>query len=54
MPEYLEKDFEDMSERTREIFKDKYEDYKKNINNMIKSLNKIIRAFFILNYIVLW
>jgi len=29
MPEYLEKDFEDMSERTREIFKDKYEDYKK-------------------------
>ena len=29
MPEYLEKDFEDMSERAREIFKDKYEDYKK-------------------------
>ena len=29
MPEYLENDFEDMSERTREIFKDKYEDYKK-------------------------
>lgn len=45
MPEYLEKDFEDMSERTREIFKDKYEDYKKNINNMIKALIRLLGLF---------